>query len=151
MYKDLLILRRIIMKRFVSLLLIILMISSVMAVMSISVFAADGAESAIPGSSQIKDLLDKVKAYVPLDTLKEFKNELELYVKALIVFIKSEETYKNIATAILAVLAFLFIPIVIGVVVIVYLAAALMAAVSTVVVGIVEVILTVLVGLIPAL
>jgi hypothetical protein len=127
------------------------MISSVMAVMSISVFAADGAESAIPGSSQIKDLLDKVKAYVPLDALKEFKNELELYVKALIIFIKSEETYKNIATAILAVLAFLFIPIVIGVVVIVYLAAALMAAVSTVVVGIVEVILTVLVGLIPAL
>ena len=140
------------MKRFVSLLLIIMMISSVMALASVSVLAAGGsATDSIPGDSQLQGLLAKVKGYVPLEKLEELKNELTLYVKALILFIKSEETYKNIATTVLAILAFLFIPIIIGVIVVVYLAAALMAAVSTVVIGIVQVILTVLVGLIPAI
>ena len=140
------------MKRFVSLLLIIIMISSVMALMSVSVFAAGGSVTdSIPGGSQLKELLAKVKGYVPLEKLEELKYELTLYVKALIIFIQSEETYKNIVTAALAILAFLFIPIIIGVVVVVYLAAALMAAVSTVVIGIVQVILTALVGLIPAI
>lgn len=145
------------MKRFISILLIALIACSALSVMTISAFAEEAGNNVVDDAlantgkvtDTLKGVLEKVKAYVPMDELMKFKDEATAFVKALIVFVKSEETYKNIATAILGVLAFIFIPIIIGIVVAAYIAAALMTVCASVIVKIAEVVLGLIIGMIP--
>jgi chromate transport protein ChrA len=80
--------------------------------------------------------------------LSELKVAVKELVLEIINFIKSNETYKNIATAILAVLAILFLPLVLGVVVIVFVAIVAMETFVGAMVKIVEIILAVIPSLI---
>ncbi len=145
------------MKRFISILLIALIACSAFSVMAISAFAEETGnkvvDDTLANTGKVTDTLngvfEKVKAYVPMDELMKFKNEATVFVKALILFVKSEETYKNIATAILGVLAFIFIPIIIGIVVAAYIAATLMTVCASVIVKIAEIVLGIIIGMIP--
>lgn len=140
------------MKRTVSIILIVMMVCSMFAMMSVGAFAEGTGETATEqASGALAQALEKVKSFIPMEMLNEFKNEIISYVKELWAFIQSDETYKNIATAILAILAILFIPIIIAVVVIIYTIAALVAAISSALVAIIQLILTTLVGIFPTL
>ena len=64
-------------------------------------------------------------------------------------FIQSDETYKNIFTAIVGVLAFLFLPILIGLVIVVYAIMAGMIMMGGALVEVVKVFLEILIPMLP--
>ncbi len=125
------------MKRFTSILMIFILMLTVMSTTSVMASAADGnVEVQSDAGDDMGTLLTELKVAV---------KELALEI---INFIKSEETYKNIATAILAVLAILFLPLILGVVVIVFVAIVAMESFVGAMVKIVEIILTLIPSLI---
>lgn len=109
------------MKRFISIVLIMTLFVSIFAVSSIQSFAAESGEN-----TKIEEKTSAIRSFlkdVPLgDKLLSLLDTVLGYCKQLVRFIRSNETYKNIATAVLAVLAFLAIPILLGVLVVVYAA-----------------------------
>ena len=125
------------MKRFTSILMIFILMLTVMSTTSVMVSAADGnVEVQSDAGDDMGSLLTELKVAV-----KELAWEI-------INFIKSEETYKNIATAILAVLAILFLPLILGVVVMVFVAIVAMESFVGAMVKIAEIILSVIPSLI---
>lgn len=103
------------------------------------VFAAGEAESASPSL----DLSD-IKG-----TLSSLKDKLFGFVKDIIAKIMSNETYKNVATAIGAVLAFIFLPIIIGLIIVAYVAIGAMVLVAGALVAVVEIFVSIFSGFIP--
>lgn len=59
-------------------------------------------------------------SFIPVEALGRLKDALFSFVERLWDFIMSDETYSNVATAVLAVLGILAIPVVVGVVVVIY-------------------------------
>ncbi len=122
------------MKRITSILLILIIACSVFTVMSIPAFAEDGAvagDEATAGEGAAAGALDgilaKLKQFVAGVQLDNIKETVFGPVKNMWNLIMSNETYKNFLTGILAVLAFIAIPVVFGVTFIVY---AIMVAAS---------------------
>ena len=74
-------------------------------------------------------------------SLDELKGTLFGFVEKMWSFITSNETYKNIATALVAILAFLVIPVVLGLVVVAYVAGAMVVVVSSALMTVVEVLI----------
>ncbi len=146
------------MKRLTSILLILLLVCSVFSVTALSTFAeeadlgdvaGDTIENANKLTDALKGLLEQVRAIAPMEALEEFKNEAIEFVNVLIAFLKHQGTYEQVSTAILAILGFIFLPIIIGLIVVAYVAIALGTVFASVLVGIVKVLLTVLVAMIP--
>ncbi len=125
------------MKKFLSFLLVMTFVFSAFA--ACPVFAAGEAESASPSL----DLSD-IKG-----TLSSLKDKLFGFVKDIIAKIMSNETYKNIATAIGAVLAFIFLPIIIGLIIVAYVAIGAMVLVAGALVAVVEIFVSIFSGFIP--
>ena len=125
------------MKKFLSFLLVMTFVFSAFA--ACPVFAVGEAESASPSL----DLSD-IKG-----TLSSLKDKLFGFVKDIIAKIMSNETYKNIATAIGAVLAFIFLPIIIGLIIVAYVAIGAMVLVAGALVAVVEIFVSIFSGFIP--
>lgn len=125
------------MKKFLSFLLVMTFVFSAFA--ACPVFAAGEAESASPSL----DLSD-IKG-----TLSSLKDKLFGFVKDIIAKIMSNETYKNIATAIGAVLAFIFLPIIIGLIIVAYVAIGAMVLVAGALVAVVEIFVSIFSSFIP--
>ena len=103
------------MKRFIFILLILITLCSVFTV---SIFA----------EGETSDYDTGVQAGAnAAQALNEAKEELWGFLEQTWNFIMSDETYKNIATAILGILAIIFIPIIAGVIVFVYMILAVVA------------------------
>lgn len=125
------------MKRFTSILMIFILMLTFMSSTSVMASAADVNVEVQPDAGDDMGTL-----------LTELKVAVKELVLEIINFIKSDETYKNIATAILAVLAILFLPVILGVVVIVFVAIVAMESFVGAMVKIVEIILAVIPSLI---
>ena len=103
------------MKRFIFILLILITLCSVFTV---SIFA-ENEDSAYD---------DGAKAGANLaQGLNQAKEELWGFLEQTWDFIMSDETYKELATAVLGILAFIFIPIIAGVIVFAYMILAVVA------------------------
>lgn len=142
------------MKRFVSILFIFIFVFSAFSAMSISAFAEDDfagsvQDSATENIGKLTELLKSLEEYVPTEELEKIKSELTTTVKAVWLFIQSDETYKNIFTAIVGVLAFLFLPILIGLVIVVYAIMAGMIMMGGALVEVVKVFLEILIPMLP--
>lgn len=142
------------MKRFVSILFIFIFVFSAFSAMSISAFAEDDFAGSVQGSAaenigKLTELLKSLEEYVPTEELEKIKSELTTTVKAVWLFIQSDETYKNIFTAIVGVLAFLFLPILIGLVIVVYAIMAGMIMMGGALVEVVKVFLEILIPMLP--
>ena len=142
------------MKRFVSILFIFIFVFSAFSAMSISAFAEDDfadsvQDSAAENIGKLTELLKSLEEYVPTEELEKIKSELTTTVKAVWLFIQSDETYKNIFTAIVGVLAFLFLPILIGLVIVVYAIMAGMIMMGGALVEVVKVFLEILIPMLP--
>ena len=138
------------MKKFLSVLFIFIFVFSAFSAMSLSVFAEDDFMGSIQEGSSVNmgnltELLKSLEAYVPMEKIAEVKNELTTTVKAVWMFIQSKETYKNIFTAIVAVLAFLFLPILIGLVIVVYAIMAGMIMMGGALVEVVKILLQIII------
>ena len=138
------------MKKFLSVLFIFIFVFSAFSAMSLSAFAEDDFMGSIQEGSSVNmgnltELLKSLEAYVPMEKIAEVKNELTTTVKAVWMFIQSKETYKNIFTAIVAVLAFLFLPILIGLVIVVYAIMAGMIMMGGALVEVVKIILQIII------
>ena len=127
------------MKKIFSILLVMTFVFSAFAVCP--VFAADEAAPAIP--SLDFDLSD-IKG-----TLASLKDELFGIVKDIIAKVKSDETYMNIATAIGAILAFICLPIIIGLIIVAYVTIGAMVVFAGALVAAVEIFISILSGFIP--
>ena len=144
------------MKRFVSILFIFIFVFSAFSAMSISAFAEDDfagsvQDGAAENIGKLTELLKSLEEYVPTEELEKIKSELTTTVKAVWLFIQSDETYKNIFTAIVGVLAFLFLPILIGLVIVVYAIMAGMIMMGGALVEVVKVFLEILIPMLPVL
>ena len=142
------------MKRFVSILFIFIFVFSAFSAMSISAFAEDDfadsvQDSAAENIGKLTELLKSLEEYVPTEELEKIKSELTTTVKAVWLFIQSDETYKNIFTAIVGVLAFLFLPILIGLVIVAYAIMAGMIMMGGALVEVVKVFLEILIPMLP--
>lgn len=135
------------MKRFTSILMIFVLMLTFMSTASVVAYAEDGQTDSSSGFelSMIEQLLgvdltfvDEIKA-----KLTELKDTLFGYVHKVVDFIKSNETYTNIAKAILAVFAILLFPVFIGLIVVVYVTIAAMILFAGALVGIVEIIMVI--------
>lgn len=135
------------MKRFTSILMILMIMLTFMSTASLAAYAEDGAETSTPTLEidAIEQLLgvdlgfvDEIQA-----KLTELKTTLFGYVDRVVNFIKSNETYKNIAKAILAVIAILLFPVFIGLIVVVYVTIGGMILFAGALVGIVEIIMSI--------
>ena len=108
------------MKRFVSILFVFIFIISAFSVTGVTAFAAEeGGMGEFIGSVQentsvymekLTGLLESLKSYVPMEKIEALKSELTAWVKAIWGFISSNQTYKNIFTAIAAIIVFLLLP-----------------------------------------
>lgn len=115
------------MKRFIFILLILITLCSVFTV---SIFA-DNEDSAYD---------DGAKAGANLaQGLNQAKEELWGFLEQTWDFIMSDETYKELATAVLGILAFIFIPILAGVIVFAYMILAVVALILDVYVWVFEI------------
>lgn len=153
------------MKRSISILFIFILMISVIASMSISAFAQEESvetetgnvagepntegEGAVEIPPELQGALGVLHKFELKDKIESLTNWFKSTVAEVWNFIQSDETYKNIFTAIVAVIAFLFLPVIIGVLVVAYLSAAMMTVFAGVLVEIVKVILTMFVGVIP--
>ena len=114
------------MKRFIFILLILITLCSVFTV---SIFA-ENEDSAYD---------DGAKAGANLaQGLNQAKEELWGFLEQTWDFIMSDETYKELATAVLGILAFIFIPIIAGVIVFAYMILAVVALILDVYVWVFE-------------
>ena len=110
----------------------------------------DTEEPPVEGSGDDMLSADPVWAFlasiIPVDDLTRLKDALWGFVVDVWDFILNDETYTNILTAILAVLALLVIPFIIGAVVVVYVAIGAMVIFAGALTAIIEMII----GMIPA-
>ncbi len=135
------------MKRFTSILMIFILMLTFMSTTSVVAYAEDGGAGSTPelDVSAIEQLfgvdlafVDEIKA-----KLTELKDTLFGYVYRVIDFIKSNETYTNIARVILAIIAILLFPIFIGLIIVVYVTIGAMILFAGALVGIVEIIMAI--------
>ena len=139
------------MKRLIYILLVLTLVFSVLAVNSIFVFAegedTSGAENTATDSSTEEAPSDEAPDVDELSglfgdlgkALTDLKDEFVGIVQTWIDFIKSDETYTNIATIILAALAVIFIPILVALLVVVYIIAAIVITVASALGGLVDI------------
>lgn len=117
------------MKKLISMALVLMIIAATLLVVSLPAFAEEG------GSMSSAE-----------QTLEGLKADLKGVVDKVIAFIKSDETYTNIATILLAVLLIIFVPILIGVFFLVYLVVAVMTLFASALVAVIEVLSGLLLG-----
>ncbi len=79
-------------------------------------------------------------------TLEGLKADLKGVIDKVIAFIKSDETYENVATVLLAILLILFVPILIGVFFLAYLVIAVMTLFASALVAVIELLAGLLIG-----
>lgn len=129
------------MKRITAIVLIFVLVCAAFGVMSVSAFASESPDA----NESVTDSSD----FSISGNLAELKTKLFGAVEKMISFINSNETYKKISTILLAVLAFIFIPIVIAFVFIVYVTIGTMIIFAGALTGVVEIIITILAGFVP--
>ena len=81
--------------------------------------------------------------------LKDMEAQLFGVIDEILVFINSNETYKNAATIALAVLAVLLLPVIIGLIVVIYVAVGAMILFAGALVAIIEVVIQTVAGIVP--
>ena len=91
-------------------------------------------------SNPINDFLEK---HIPFNGLEDVKEVLFKIIDTIWYFVTSEETYKDITTLLPAILVFLAMPIVIGLLVIVYAAIGAMIMFAGALTAVVDVVLTI--------
>lgn len=127
--------------------MILMIMLTFMSTASLVAYAEDGAETSTPTLEidTIEQLLGVDLSFVDeiQAKLTELKTTLFGYVDKVVNFIKSNETYKNIAKAILAVIAILLFPVFIGLIVVVYVTIGGMILFAGALVGIVEIIMSI--------
>ena len=82
-------------------------------------------------------------------TLEKLKSELFGIVKGIRDKVMANETYKNIVTAIGAILAFICLPIIIGIIIVAYISIGAMIVVAGALVAVVEIFISIFSGFIP--
>lgn len=102
----------------------------------------EGAE----GGADVEENTDPIGGflaqYLPVEALGKLKDALFGFVGQLWAFIQRDETYSNIATAILAVLTLIAIPIIIGVVVVIYAVIGAMIIFAGALTAVIEIVLS---------
>ncbi len=143
------------MKRLVYVFMIIALLCTVMTITSISVFAEDVSDEVVEGAG---DVTTDKPADAPVEDKKEptiqeqlagLKDKLFGYVKRVWKFIMNDETYKNIFTAVVAVLAFLMLPVIVALVVIAYVSLAAITMVSAALISVIEILMTIVAKFVP--
>ena len=109
------------MKKIFSVLLILVLVISTFALTSISAFAAD-APAGDSAQSEGDFVTDFLASVLPLEELDALKASLFGIVEEMWNYIMSDSTYASIATAIFACLLALAIPIVLGILIVIYAA-----------------------------
>lgn len=117
------------MKKIISVALVLMIVAATLCAVSLPTFAEE--ESGTSNTEQ---------------TLEGLKSDLKGVVDKVIAFIKSDETYTNIATILLAVLLIIFVPILIGIFFLVYLIVAVMTLFASALVAVIEVLSGLLLG-----
>lgn len=147
------------MKRFASFVLIFIFVASLFVATSMTIFAEDTVEN-IPAPEEQTDLTwNNLSAAIKnidvtdMNSIKAayntLKGVLKSYYHKLVTFIKSNETYSDIATAILGILAFITFPIIIGLIVIAYITIGAMILFAGALTAVVELVLGVVSTLVP--
>lgn len=117
------------MKRIISIALILMVMAVGLCAVSVPAFAEEG--TAASNTEQ---------------TLEGIKSDLGGVVDKILAFIKSDETYENVATILLAVLLIIFVPIIVGLFFIAYLIIAVMTLFASALGAVIEVLTGLLVG-----
>jgi hypothetical protein len=125
------------MKKIFSVLLILVLVISAFALTSISAFAEE-APAGDAAQSEGDFVTDFLGSILPLDALNGLKDSLFGIVEEMWNYIMSDSTYASIATAILACLIALAIPIVLGVLIVIYAAIAAMMIFAGALISVVE-------------
>ena len=125
------------MKHLVYIFMIVVLVCTVFTLTSVSVFA----EGEAPAQGQSVDSLKQ--------DLGELKDELVRAVKNLWDFIMDNETYKNVFKAIVAIIAFLLLPLIVAVLFVAYLAIAGMTIVAAALTSVIEMIIRIVAKFLP--
>ncbi|MGM9631892.1 MAG: hypothetical protein ACI3XL_02225 [Eubacteriales bacterium] len=138
------------MKRFASFILIFVLVCAMVGTVSASVFAEEATPGAAvsEGSGLIDTLLAKVRGFVTAEKLAELKTLLFSLPAKMLNFIKSAFTLESLPMLLAGVAAVIFVPIVFGLVVIAFVTIGAMIVFAGALTAIVEVLLTILSGLI---
>lgn len=143
------------MKRLVYVFMIIALLCTVMTITSVSAFAEDVSDEVVEGVGDVE--ADKTTD-APVEDKKEptiqeqiagLKDKLFGYIKRVWNFIMSDETYKNIFTAVVAVLAFLMLPVIVALVVIAYVSLAAITMVSAALISVIEMLMSIVSKYVP--
>jgi hypothetical protein len=105
----------------------------------------EGLEYIEETSDNIRNELGKVNNNITADLFLGFVDEFKGIKDQVWSFLSSNETYKNIFTAILAILGFLFIPILLGVLLIAYLIMAIVVFIVSIIVSFINLIMLIFV------
>ena len=145
------------MKRFASFVLMFIMVASLCVGMSITVFATE--EQAPESGEQVKLTWDDLGVAINnidltnMDSIKAAYNTLTAVLKGyyndVVTLIKSNKTYSEIATAVLGILAFIAFPIIVGLIVVVYVAIGAMILFAGALTAIVELVLGMVSTIVP--
>ena len=145
------------MKRFASLILIFILVLSMFVGTAVTVFATD--EQAPHPELETKMTWDDFVLaidninYTDLSTVTNVYNVfiamLKGYYNDLVTFIESNETYSDIATAILGILAFITFPIVVGIIIVIYIAIGAMILFAGALTAVVELVLGIVSSFVP--
>ena len=145
------------MKRFASLILIFILVLSMFVGTAVTVFATD--EQAPNPELETKVTWDDFVLaidninYTDLSTVTNVYNVfiamLKGYYNDLVTFIESNETYSDIATAILGILAFITFPIVVGIIIVIYIAIGAMILFAGALTAVVELVLGIVSSFVP--
>lgn len=117
------------MKRIISIALILMIMAVGLCAVSVPAFAEEG--TAASNTEQ---------------TLEGIKSDMGGIVDKILTFIKSDETYEDVATILLAVLLIVFVPIIVGLFFIAYLIIAVMTLFASALGAVIEVLTGLLVG-----
>lgn len=117
------------MKRIISIALILMIMAVGLCAVSVPAFAEEG--TAASNTEQ---------------TLEGIKSDMGGIVDKILAFIKSDETYEDVATILLAVLLIVFVPIIVGLFFIAYLIIAVMTLFASALGAVIEVLTGLLVG-----
>lgn len=117
------------MKRIISIALILMVMAVGLCAVSVPAFAEEGAADS--NTEQ---------------TLEGIKSDMGDVVDKILVFIKSDETYEELATILLAVLLIIFVPIIVGLFFIAYLIIAVLTLFASALGAVIEMLTGLLVG-----
>lgn len=117
------------MKRIISIALILMVMAVGLCAVSVPAFAEEGAAES--NTEQ---------------TLEGIKSDMGDVVDKILVFIKSDETYEELATILLAVLLIIFVPIIVGLFFIAYLIIAVLTLFASALGAVIEMLTGLLVG-----